>query len=82
VHELVIPGRTTIIPFLPRTTTAVAPSVGSCGKKNLRIITVPGFLNQKDLYRRSKYKNFKYDNVIKMKNKPDPSLLEAFLSIP
>jgi hypothetical protein len=40
------------------------------------MVTIPGFLTLKDLYRRSTFKkNFKHENVIKMKNKPDPALL-------
>jgi hypothetical protein len=45
-------------------------------RKILRMITSPGFLTRKDLYRISIiFSKFKHENVIKMKNKPDPTLL-------
>jgi hypothetical protein len=41
------------------------------------MITSPGFLTRKDLYRISIiFFKFKHENVIKMKNKPDPALLQ------
>jgi hypothetical protein len=42
------------------------------GRKIFRMVTIPGFLTRKDLYCIIK---FKHENVIKMKNKPDPALL-------
>jgi hypothetical protein len=46
------------------------------GRKILRMVTIPGYLIQKDLYRVSIiFKNLKHENVIKMKNKPYPALL-------
>jgi hypothetical protein len=46
------------------------------------MVTIPGFLNLKDLFRRSIFfKTFNKGNVIKMKNKPYPTLLQTlFLS--
>jgi hypothetical protein len=40
------------------------------------MVTSPAFLTQKDLYRgQHNFLKFKHENVIKMKNKPDPDLL-------
>jgi hypothetical protein len=40
------------------------------------MVTIPGFLTRKDLYRISRIKKkIKHENVIKMKNKPYPALL-------
>jgi hypothetical protein len=40
------------------------------------MVTSPGFLTRKDLYRISIiFLKFKHENVIKMKNKPYPALL-------
>jgi hypothetical protein len=45
------------------------------GRKLYRMETIPGFLTRKDLYRISIiFFNIKHENVIKMKNKPDPAL--------
>jgi hypothetical protein len=46
------------------------------GQKILRMVTIPGFLTRKDLYRVSIiFFKLKHENVIKMKNKPYPALL-------
>jgi hypothetical protein len=46
--------------------------------KVLRIVTIPEFLTQKDLYRLSiVFLKFVHENVSKMKNKPDPALLRT-----
>jgi hypothetical protein len=52
------------------------------GRKILGMVTSPGFLTMKDLYRvRKFFYKFKLENVIKMKNKPYPGLLQtSFLS--
>jgi hypothetical protein len=40
------------------------------------MVTIPGFLTRKDLYRISIiFKKIIHENVIEMKNKPDPALL-------
>jgi hypothetical protein len=46
------------------------------GQKILPMVTSPGILTRKDLYGISLiFLKFKHENVIKMKNKPDPVLL-------
>jgi hypothetical protein len=46
------------------------------GQKILWMAIIPGFLTWKDLYRLSIiFLKFNHENVIKMKNKPDPALL-------
>jgi hypothetical protein len=45
------------------------------GRKTLRMVTIPGFLIRKDLYRVNNFLKLKHENVIKMKNKPYPALL-------
>jgi hypothetical protein len=47
------------------------------GRKILRMVTSTGFLTRKDLYRISIiFFKFKHENVIKMKNKLDPAILQ------
>jgi hypothetical protein len=38
------------------------------------MVQVQGFLTPKGLYRQSIFKKFKYEDIIKIKNKPDPAL--------
>jgi hypothetical protein len=46
-------------------------------RKILRMVTIPGFLIRKDLYRVSIiFLKLKHENVIKIKNKPYPALLQ------
>jgi hypothetical protein len=46
------------------------------GRKILQMVTSPGLLTWKDLYRiSSNFLKFKHENVIKMKNKHDPAIL-------
>jgi hypothetical protein len=66
VHEVVIPWQKTHLSRVGRVLANRIPNV-------LRVVTIPGFITRKDLYREAYFLNFKHENVIKMKNKPDPT---------
>jgi hypothetical protein len=68
---VVIPGSITIFPV-------EGELLAHRRRKVLRMVTILGFLTLKDLYRQSTFlKKFKNENIIKMKNKPDPAILQT-----
>jgi hypothetical protein len=46
-----------------------------------RTVTIPGSVTQNDLHRKCElFTKLKYENVIKLKNNPDPALRTSYLS--
>jgi hypothetical protein len=65
------PVESPFIPFLQLAATAAIIGTGVLtvhGRIFLLMVTIPGFLTLKDLYRRSLFFIFKFGNIIKMKN--------------